>query len=221
MDLNATLLRLLGCLIEKEMTTPDYYPMTVNGLTAACNQKSNREPVVGYSEQQVMDGLSELRDQGLVRAVRSPGGRAVKYKHALDDVLEIDGEQAAILAVLLLRGDQTPGELRLRTLRYHEFPDLETVEEVLNGLQNREQPLVARLDRRPGEKEARYRHLLGDGGGYRHTEATGPENPAPISKPPPTDPPEVDALRARVETLERRVSALEGELASPDLESFE
>jgi uncharacterized protein YceH (UPF0502 family) len=202
MDLDPLSLRLLGCLIEKQMTTPDNYPMTINALTAAANQKTNRDPVSDYSEADVLDGVNALREEGLVRAVRSPGGRAAKYKHALDDVLDVDGEQAALLAVLMLRGDQTPGELRLRTERYHEFASVEEVEEVLVGLQTREQPLATRLERRPGEKEARYRHLLGP---------SGENEPSP---PAPTDMPSgradaLDRLEAQVAALEARVAALE------------
>ena len=204
MRLDITSLRLIGCLVEKEMTTPDYYPMTVNGLTAAANQKSNREPVMTLSEQQILDGLNGLREQGLVRTVRSPGGRAVKYKHALDDVLEVDREQRALLAVLALRGPQTAGELRLRTERYHEFPDLAAVEEVLDGLQRRAQALVERLERRPGEKEARYRHLLG---GEPEPVGEHPEHPSAIE--PGRD--DLSELRRRLEALEQRVDRLERE----------
>jgi uncharacterized protein YceH (UPF0502 family) len=205
MDLDQLSLRLLGCLIEKQMTTPDYYPMTVNALTAAANQKTNRDPVSDYSEADVLDGINALREEGLVRAVRSPGGRAAKYKHALDDVLEIDGEQAALLAVLLLRGDQTPGELRLRTERYHEFGSVEDVEEVLAGLQTRSEPLATRLERRPGEKEARYRHLLGGGG-------EAPASPAPVApagEPAALGDDVITRLETRLAHLEERVAALE------------
>lgn len=198
MILDALSLRLLGCLIEKQMTTPDYYPMTVNSLTAAANQKTSRDPVTNFTEADVLDGINALREEGLVRAVRSPGGRAAKYKHALDDVLEIDSEQAALLAVLMLRGDQTPGELRLRTERYHDFSSVEEVEQVLGGLQTRDKPLATRLDRRPGEKEARYRHLLGGG----DVESPPPPEPAKLTNP-------NGNLEARIIALEQRVTALE------------
>ena len=206
MDLDGISLRLLGCLIEKEMTTPDYYPMTVNALTAAANQKTNRDPVESYTETEVLDGINALRELGMVRAVRSPGGRAAKYKHALDDVLEIDREQSALLAVLMLRGEQTPGELRLRTERYHDFATVEATEAVLEGLERREQPLAKRLDRRPGEKESRYRHLLGEVGSDVHVEATHPD-PATSQAPDAVDP--LSDLRARVQALEERVAELE------------
>lgn len=206
MDLDPIYIRLLGCLIEKAMTTPDYYPMTVNALTAAANQKTNRSPVESYIETEVLDGINALRELGMVRAVRSPGGRAAKYKHALDDVLEIDGEQATLLAVLMLRGEQTSGELRLRTERYHDFDSVTAVEDVLDGLERREQSLVSRLERRPGEKESRYRHLLGAGDTVGSAETvspdpTGPEQPAAAE--------DLDALRSRIRQLEERVARLE------------
>lgn len=207
MNLDAVSIRLLGCLIEKEMTTPDYYPMTVNALTAAANQKTNRSPVVSYTETAVLDGINVLREGGLVRAVRSPGGRAAKYKHALDDALEIDREQAALLAVLMLRGEQTSGELRLRTERYHEFTSVEEVEKVLEGLHGRLTPLAERLGRRPGEKEARYRHLL-TGEEDPEVNSTDGREAAPIETPSPNE--ELNALRARVAQLEERVARLEG-----------
>ena len=206
MNLDAISIRLLGCLVEKEMTTPDYYPMTVNALTAAANQKTNRDPVEAFTETEVLDGINALRELGLCRAVRSPGGRSAKYKHALDDVLEIDGEQAALLAVLMLRGEQTSGELRLRTERYHDFETVTAVEEVLDGLERREQRLVERLERRPGEKEPRYRHLLGGVG----SEAL-PETPLPDSPNTPSADAgeELETLRARIQQLEERVAKLE------------
>lgn len=204
MNLDAIPLRLLGCLIEKQMTTPDYYPMTINALTAAANQKTNRDPVTAYSEADILDGINRLRDEGLVRAVRSPGGRAAKYKHALDDILEIDGEQASVLAVLMLRGEQTSGELRLRTERYHEFASVEEVEQVLVGLQTREDPLAVRLERRPGEKEARYRHLLGG-----VEQDTAPVPAEQKRQPQITAENVVADLEARLAELEERVAALE------------
>jgi len=200
MELEPLSLRLLGCLVEKQMTTPEYYPMTVNSLTAASNQKTNRNPVVEYTEAEVLDGINRLRELGLVRAVRSPGGRAAKYKHALDDVLEIDGEQASLLAVLMLRGEQTPGELRLRTERYHDFTSVDEIEEVLSGLEHRDSPLAERLERRPGEKEARYHQLLGG--------QAGPV-PEPAAKRPEPPAGELEELWIRLRDLEDRVSNLE------------
>ncbi len=161
MELTEREVRVLGCLIEKEMTTPDYYPMTVNSLVSACNQKSNRAPVVDFSETEVVDAVDRLRGQGLARTVHGKGDRSLKYKHVATEILKVAPRQAALLAVLLLRGAQTLGELRGRTGRYAEFAGLDDVAEELGVLAAVEEPLVEMLMRRPGEKESRYRHLLG------------------------------------------------------------
>ena len=161
MNLSDKETRVLGCLIEKEMTTPDYYPMTVNSLQAACNQKSNRAPVVDYSESDVIRALDELRAKGLARTVHGKGDRALKYRHVAGELLEVNASQAALLAVLLLRGPQTVGELRTRTGRYNEFANLEAVAAELSAMETAEEPLVEMMGRRPGEKESRYRQLLG------------------------------------------------------------
>ena len=153
--------RVLGCLIEKEMTTPDYYPMSLNSIVMACNQRSNRDPVVDYSEPEVQDTLDALRERGLARTVHGKGDRVLKYKHVAGDTLELTEAQKALLAVLLLRGPQTAGELRTRTGRYWEFGALDEVVGELAALAGREEPLAQRLERRPGEKEPRYTHLLG------------------------------------------------------------
>ncbi len=152
--------RVLGSLIEKEATTPDQYPMTINGLRLACNQASNRDPVVDYDEATVERVLRRLADRGLAKMVHRPGDRVVKYKHALDVKLELDPASMALLAVLMLRGIQTPGELRQRSSRYVEFPSLVEVEQTLDSLVGRTPPLLDRIERRPGQKEARYRHRL-------------------------------------------------------------
>ena len=146
--------RVIGCLIEKQMTTPEQYPMTLHGLTLAANQKSNRHPVVDYAEALVERTLRDLTDAGLGRMVHRPGDRVVKYKHALDEYVVIDESQLALLAVLLLRGAQTPGELRQRTQRYVEFDTLAHLDGSLERLVER--GLVRRLGRRPGQKESRY-----------------------------------------------------------------
>jgi hypothetical protein len=152
----------LGCLIEKAMTTPDYYPMTVNSLASACNQKSNRAPVVEYSETEVVAAVDGLRQRGLARTVHGKGDRSLKYKHVVGEILEVTPRQSALLAVLLLRGAQTLGELRTRTGRYTDFVDLDDVADELAQLAAAEEPRVEMLARRPGEKESRYRHLLGE-----------------------------------------------------------
>ncbi len=162
MELTDRELRVLGCLIEKDMTTPDYYPMSLNSLVMACNQRSNREPVVDYSETEVLGAVDHLRNFGLARTVHGKGDRVLKYKHVAGEILEITPRQAALLAVLALRGPQTLGELRTRTGRYVEFDNLAEVEAELDALARAEEPRVERLERKPGEKESRYRQLLGD-----------------------------------------------------------
>ena len=146
--------RVLGCLVEKHMTTPDLYPMSLNGVTLAANQKSNRQPVVDYSEAMVERTLRDLADAGMVRMVHRQGDRVVKYRHALGEHLGIDAPRLALVAVLLLRGPQTPGELRQRTQRYTDFDSLAALEETLEDLVG--SGLVVRLDRQPGQKESRY-----------------------------------------------------------------
>lgn len=153
--------RILGCLIEKEMATPDNYPLTMNALLAACNQTSNRSPVTKLEEPTVSNALENLRAMNVVRIVYSRSNRADKYRHVLGEVLAIEPEQLALLAVLLLRGPQTASELRMRTERLHPFTDQEEVDEALRRLAGRSEPLVARLERRPGQKENRWAHLLG------------------------------------------------------------
>ena len=185
------------------MTTPDYYPMTVNALQAACNQKSNRTPVVDYSETEVIDALDRLREQGLARTVHGKGDRALKYKHVATEILELTPPQAALLAVLLLRGPQTVGELRTRTGRYTEFPNLEAVGVELAAMEVAEEPLVEMMVRRPGEKESRYRHLLG--------ETFAGETPVP-SPPPSVEDDRVAMLELEVAALQDRVARMENEL---------
>lgn len=152
-------IRILGCLVEKHLTTPDNYPLSTNALVAACNQRSNRDPVVDYDERTVDTAMMELRADGLARTVT--GGRANKHRHVLDEALGLDERALALLGVLMLRGPQTVGELRIRTERAATFIDLDEVEATLAALAARDQPLVRRLERRPGQKEPRWVHLLG------------------------------------------------------------
>lgn len=152
-------IRVLGCLVEKHLTTPDNYPLSTNALVAACNQRSNRDPVVDYDERTVDTVMMELRVDGLARTVT--GGRTNKHRHVLDEALGLDERELALLGVLMLRGPQTVGELRIRTERAATFIDLDEVEATLSALAAREQPLVRRLERRPGQKEPRWVHLLG------------------------------------------------------------
>ena len=151
--------RVVGSLIEKQLATPEYYPLTARSLLAACNQSSNRSPVVNYDEPTVVEALDALRAKGAVRVVHSPGQRAPKYRHIVDEELALDRPEAAVLCVLLLRGAQTPGELRSRTERMHAFDDTSALEAALAWLADRE--MVRRLERQPGQKEARWAHLFG------------------------------------------------------------
>ena len=159
--LNETEVRVLGSLIEKQLTTPEYYPLTLNALTAACNQKSNRHPVVSYDEATVEQALETLRGKNLVYVFYGSTSRAPKYKHMMPEVLHLSPPETALLCVLMLRGPQTAGELRGRTERLHDFARLEEVEEALNSLSSKEpDALVTKLPRQTGQKEARYAHLL-------------------------------------------------------------
>jgi uncharacterized protein YceH (UPF0502 family) len=152
--------RVIGALIEKELTTPEYYPLTLNALVAACNQKTNREPVVAYTEAMVQKSLDDLRERNLAYVFYGSTSRVPKYKHILDKVLELERSEISVVCVLLLRGAQTLGELRERTHRLYEFSGLNEVNETLDNLMRRDEPLVARLERQPGQKEVRYAHLL-------------------------------------------------------------
>jgi uncharacterized protein YceH (UPF0502 family) len=153
--------RIVGCLIEKEMATPDNYPLTMNGLLAACNQTSNRNPVTRLEEPTVSNALENLRALNIVRIVYSRSNRADKFRHVLPEILAVEPEHLALLCVLLLRGPQTASELRTRTERLHPFDDVEEVDETLHHLAGRSEPLVARLERQPGQKENRWAHLIG------------------------------------------------------------
>lgn len=161
MNLTPVQARIVGCLVEKEMATPDNYPLTMNGLLAACNQTSNRNPVTRLEEPTVSNALENLRALGVVRIVYSRSNRADKFRHVLDEMAGLEPEHMALLAVLLLRGPQTASELRTRTERLHPFEDADEVEETLRHLGGRAEPLVARLERQPGQKENRWAHLLG------------------------------------------------------------
>lgn len=158
--LTETEARITGALIEKQLTTPEYYPLTLNALVAACNQKTNREPVVSYSEQIVQKSLDDLREKNIVYVFYGSTSRVPKYKHILDKVYELEPPEIAVLCVLMLRGAQTLGELRERTGRLYEFSGLGETSETLDGLMRRDEPLVVKLERQPGQKEVRYAHLL-------------------------------------------------------------
>jgi uncharacterized protein YceH (UPF0502 family) len=153
-------LRVLGCLIEKQRTTPDAYPLSLNALRGACNQTTNRDPVVSYDEPTIRTALDRLSRLGWARLASGPGSRAVKYRHLLDEALRLDEAELSLLAVLMLRGPQTPGELNQRTDRLYRFGSLAAIEEKLEAMAARE--FVVRQPRRPGQKEDRYAHLLGE-----------------------------------------------------------
>ena len=159
-DLLETEVRVLGALLEKQRTTPDAYPLSLNALRAATNQSTNRDPVVDYDEATIRDALHRLSRRRWTRLASGPGSRAAKYRHLLDEALGLGPPELSVLAVLMLRGPQTPGELRARTERMYAFTDAEALHGVLDALIERE--LVARLQRRPGQKEERYMHLLSE-----------------------------------------------------------
>jgi len=176
MDATEVELRILGCMIEKQRTTPDTYPLSLNSLRLACNQATNRDPVVEYDEETIRVGLAALSRRGWARLASGPGSRAVKFRHLLGDELRLSDAELAVLCVLMVRGPQTPGELKQRTERLHPFGSLDEIETVLEGLADRE--LAERLPRRPGQKEQRHRQLLGGepaGEGQPLGEEPGPQ----------------------------------------------
>jgi uncharacterized protein len=185
MDLSQSELRVLGSLVEKQLTTPQQYPLTLNALMLACNQTSNRDPVVSYDEQTVESAVTTAKTKGLARFVHPSHGRsAIRFAHMLEEALGVDRRQLCILGVLMLRGPQTPGELRSRTERMEPFGSLSDVEGELVRLAQREDPLVVRLARRPGQKEERYAHLLGATAPADEDRATRQEAEAPTASSP-------------------------------------
>jgi uncharacterized protein len=193
-------LRVLGCLIEKQRTTPDAYPLSLNALRLACNQATNRDPVVEYDEETIRAALQRLGGRGWTRLASGPGSRAVKYRHLFDEALRLDDADLALLTVLMLRGPQTLGELKSRSERLHRFESIAAVEERLLALGERE--LVARLPRRPGQKEERFAQLLGGEAGEDVSEAP--------TAPPPAGDDRLARLEARVAALEDEVAAFHG-----------
>ena len=197
--------RVLGSLIEKDITTPDYYPLSLNALINACNQKSNRDPVMNLDEEAVRDALLTLNQKGLAGTVSSADSRVPKYEHRLQEAFNLPRAETATLCVLLLRGAQTPGELRGRSERMHRFEELSDVHSALQRLIQRDQPLVRMLPRQPGTKEARYAHLLsGD------VEIAEPPAPQPTSVDASVDGQrivrlenEIDSLRAEIDDLKK------------------
>jgi len=218
-ELNGVEARVLGSLIEKSFLTPDVYPMTTNGLVTACNQKTNRDPVVSFSAVDIDGALMEMRQRNLVRRVHTPGSRSTKHRQTLDEALSINEKQLVLMSVLLLRGPQTIGELRLRTERHDVgFEDLDAVESCLEGLASRVDPLVVQLARQPGHKEARWQHMIGDpdldGPAAEMSAAHSAGAPAPAAVPQAPASASASDLGARVDALEAQVATLTGQLAS-------
>ena len=237
--LTDTEIRILGTLLEKEQTTPNAYPMTVNALLAACNQKTNREPVTDLSEGEVWDALDELRQHVLVW--RSEGARAERWQHRLDRRWHLTSARKAVMTLLMLRGPQTPGELRTRSERMHHFDDVDEVEATLRDLATAPDPhspedddhpgvLVTELPRQAGQRESRWAHTVGEGEAGAGYEEAGSEEeaprgtpeetaqppqdrPAPASPPAPASKAADPELAERVETLERTVESLRQDLA--------
>lgn len=204
--LNAAEARVLGSLIEKQISTPDYYPLTLNALTNACNQLTNRDPVVSFDELVVVRALDGLREKRLATQYAGAESRVAKYKHTLTDALLLTPAEVALLCVLLLRGPQTVGELRTRCERLFRFDSLPEVEEALAALASRQpQGLVAKLPRQPGMKESRFAQLL-----------AGPVEVTPAGPPPPEEPrpPAPDPDSARIAQLEQEVALLRGDMAA-------
>jgi uncharacterized protein len=204
--LNAVEVRVLGALIEKQVTTPEHYPLTLNALTLACNQKSNRQPVVTFDEATVTEAIESLREKNLAYVFYGSTSRVPKYKHVMPEIFALNPPELAVMCLLMLRGPQTAGELRGRSERLHEFASTEEVEAALSSLQVKEpEPLVAKMARQPGQKEARYAHLLAgeilvdeqsaeQETAMRFTGSTAAERYARLEQ-------EVTALREQVEEL--------------------
>ena len=196
--------RVLGALLEKEITTPDYYPLSLNALVNACNQKSNRDPVMNLQEDAVREALRVLQENSLARSVSAADSRVTKYEHRLQEAFNFDRREAAVFCELLLRGPQTPGELRSRSERMHHFDELGEVQSTLQRLMNREPALVKLLARQPGTKESRYAHLLsGDVDAAAATNTN--DSPAPVM----ADNKDKD----RIAQLETELAALRADVA--------
>ena len=197
MDVDAVEIRVLGCLIEKQRTTPDAYPLSLNALRLACNQATNRDPVVAYEEREIKAALERMSNRGWTRFASGVSSRALKYRQLLDEALGLSEPEISLLCVLMLRGPQTVGELKQRTERLHRFGSITEVAEVLDGLTRRE--LVARLERRPGQKEERWEQLLG-----------GDAEPATEPATEPVASPVAGEGADRLGAIEERLERLEG-----------
>jgi hypothetical protein len=222
-DLTAAEIRVLGCLLEKQRTTPEAYPLSLNALRLACNQSTNRDPVVDYDEATIRDALHRLSRRRWTRLASGPGSRAPKYRHLLDEALGLPQDEVAVLCVLMLRGAQTPGELKQRTERLHPLVDLGAVQATLERLIDRE--LAVRLERRPGQKEERYAQLLGEdapeptaapvAAAASIDAAASPASAAPFAEAaasPARDDPRIDRLEAELAALRGEVGELRSAL---------
>jgi uncharacterized protein YceH (UPF0502 family) len=208
MDADPVEIRVLGCLIEKQRTTPDTYPLSLNALRLACNQATNRDPVVDYDEPTIRGALDSLTRRGWTRLASGPGSRAAKFRHLFDEALGLDEAEISLLSVLMLRGPQTAAELKQRSERLHQFADREETERVLSALAERE--LVERLPRRPGQKEERWAQLLGDA-----PAAGAAAREEPLSSPAEGEYDRIGALEHAVADLREEVAALRAELERP------
>ncbi|MCS6772171.1 MAG: YceH family protein [Kiritimatiellae bacterium] len=202
-------IRVLACLVEKQCTTPEYYPLTLNALVAACNQKNNRDPVVSYTEDTVSRALDRLRDRRLAAMVSVAGARAPKFKHLFSETFGLDECDTALLCELMLRGPQTPGELRAHCDRFTRMPPVPEIISALDALAARPTPLVVRLPRQPGQKEARYAHLFGAPPTIDETPQTAAPTPAPTLLE------RLERLEAEVESLRREIRELQACLNPP------
>ncbi|HEX6693848.1 MAG TPA: YceH family protein [Longimicrobiales bacterium] len=207
--LNAVAVRVLGSLMEKEVTTPDNYPLTLNALTGACNQTSNRDPVMSLDEVDVQRSLDGLAARGFARALHRSDSRVLRYRQTLSEALHLHAPEAAVMCVLMLRGPQTAGEIRTRTGRLFEFRDVPHVEVTLQSLASLSDPLVVQLPRQPGQKEQRYAHLLSGEPVFAEAGPTSHESPS-------------SPARDRIAALEDAVAELRTELATvrEELEAF-
>jgi uncharacterized protein len=210
LELSVSEIRVLGCLLEKQRTTPDAYPLSLNSLRLACNQSTNRDPIVDYDEAVVRDALHRLERRGFTRLASGAGSRAAKYRHLLEEALPMEPGEQALMCALMLRGSQTPGELKQRTERMHAFADLSAVRGTLERLIERE--LVLREDRRPGQKEERYAQLLQDDAEPDAASSTIATTAAGTSA--------LEDLMERVSRLEREVDQLRAAMRDPSAEQL-
>ena len=203
MQLTPTEVRVLGSLMEKQITTPEYYPLTLNSLTAACNQKNNRNPITSLAESEVEDALYTLREKNLAYVFHGSTSRVPKYKHVAPEVLHVTPPELAALCVLMLSGPQTVGEIRTRGYRLYEFSGLEEVDETLRALKTKDEPMVMSLPRQQGQKEARFAHLLSGEPEIEISEAAVEKHPRRAN-----DPDRVAKLEEQVQTLTQQVENL-------------